>query len=196
LSTTQYIANSVSGVSNTTVIFTNTSGANVANAVQANSFLTIYTNYGEPFYSKVTGVTSNTITLQDNWITSVPNVAIATASANSNVINISSLTNSWNISTGNIISYISDFMHIYDSVSFDGITYKTITHVDQPGTGTRIFVNSTYPSAQTGYLSFKANVISSNVWVSGITSTAETINVTDEQGNPIITESGIILLIG
>jgi len=196
LGTTNYVANSMPNASNTIVIFTNTSGANVANVVQANSFLTIYTNYGEPYYSKVTKVTSNTITLQDDWIISVPNVAVASASANSNVINISSLTNAWNIATGNIVSYFSDFMHIYDSVSFDGVTYKTITHVDQPDAGTRIFVNSAFPSAQTGFLSFKANVLSSNVWVSGITSTAETSDITNEYGIPITTESGSILLIG
>jgi len=196
LGTTSYVANSSPNASNTVVIFTNTSGANVANVVQANSFLTIYTTYGKPYYSKVTGVTSNIITLQDDWIISVPNVAVASASANSNVINISSLTNAWNIATGNIVSYISDFIHIYDSVSFDGVTYKTITHVDQPDAGTRIFVNSAFPSAQTGYLSFKANVISSNVWVSGITSTTETIDITNENDNPITTESGSILLIG
>ena len=196
LGTTNYVANSQPNASNTIVIFTNTSGANVANVVQANSYLTIYTVYGEPYYSKVTKVTSNTITLQDDWVFAVPNVAVASASSGSNVINISSLTNAWNIATGNTISYISDFMHIYDSVSFDGVTYKTITHVDQPGSGSRIFVNSAYGSQQTGYLSFKANVISSNVWVSGITSIAETMDITDEQGDPIAAEDGTILLIG
>jgi len=196
LDTNQYMANAVSGISNTVVIFTNDSGANVANVVQANSFLTIYTNYGDPFYSIVTGVTANTITLQDDWITLVPNVAIASTSAGSNVINISSLTNAWNIAHGGSISYISDFMHIYDSVSYDGVNYYPITHVDQPGSGTRIFVNHNYSTAQSGYLYFQANVISSNVWVSGILSVPEVIDITDEYGDPISTEDGTILLIG
>ena len=195
LGTTSYVANSQPNASNTIVIFTNTSGANVANVVFANSYLTIYPNYGKPYYSMVTKTTANTITLLDDWIISVPNVAVASASANSNVINISSLTNAWNIATGNIVSYISDFMNIYDLVSFDGTTYKTITHVDQ-GTGTRIFVNSAYPSAQTGFLSFKANVVTSNVWVSGIVATPEVTDITDELGEPIAAEDGTILLIG
>ena len=87
-------------------------------------------------------------------------------------------------------------MHIYDSVSFDGMTYKNITHVDQPGTGTRIFVDSAFSSPQSGYLNFKANVVSSNVWVSGIVSVPEVIDIRTEGGDVLTTEDGTIILIG
>ena len=195
LSTTNYVANSVSNASNTVVKLTNTSGANVANVVQANSYLTIYTPFAEPFYSKITGVTSNTITLQDSWITSVPNVAVASVSANSTVINISSITNAWTIATGQNVSYAGDFMHRYDSVSFDGINYYSIINEIGPA-NTTITVTPSVPTAQSGFLSFKANVQSSNLWVSGITSTSEVIDIITEQGVPMATEDGTILLIG
>ena len=165
LNTASYLATSNSA-SNTIVSFANTAGANIANLVTANSFLTIYPDRGAPFYSIITNVGANTITLADVWNITVPNVAVASVSSGSNVINISSLTNAWNIATGNTASYISDFLHIYDSVSFDGINFKMITHVDQPGTGTSIFVDSVYPVAQSGYLILQSNVASSNVWVS------------------------------
>jgi hypothetical protein len=165
LNTASYLATSNSA-SNTIVSFANTAGANIANLVTANSFLTIYPDRGAPFYSIITNVGANTITLADVWNITVPNVAVASVSSNSDVINISSLTNAWNIATGNTASYISDFLHIYDSVSFDGINFKMITHVDQPGTGTSIFVDSVYPVAQSGYLILQSNVASSNVWVS------------------------------
>jgi hypothetical protein len=165
LNTASYLATSNSA-SNTIVSFANTAGANIANLVTANSFLTIYPDRGAPFYSIITDVGTDTITLADVWNITVPNVAVASVSSGSDVINISSLTNAWNIATGNTASYISDFLHIYDSVSFDGINFKMITHVDQPGTGTSIFVDSVYPVAQSGYLILQSNVASSNVWVS------------------------------
>ena len=194
LSNYNYVANVASGSSNT-INFTNLSGSNVANVVAANSFLTIYTN-GIPFYSNVKSVTSNSITLFDNWVTSVPNVAIATANANSTIININSITNTWNVATGNTVSYFSDFMHVYDSVSFDGVNYKQIVHVDQHGLGTTITVNSAYSSAQTGYLSFTQNTNTSNVWVSGIVQVVEVVDLLAENGSIIITEDGRTLLLG
>lgn len=194
LSNYNYIANVASGSSNT-INFTNLSGSNIANVISSNSFVTIYTN-GTPFYSNVKSFTANSITLYDNWVTSVPNVAIATASANSSIININSITNTWNVATGNTISYFSDFMHNYDSVSFDGVNYKQIVHVDQHGLGTTITVNGTYSSAQTGYLYFTQNVNSSNVWVSGITQVVEVVDLLTENGSIIITEDGRILLLG
>ena len=157
--------------------------------------MTIYTN-GIPFYSNVKSVTSNSITLFDNWVTSVPNVAIATANANSTIININSITNTWNVATGNTVSYFSDFMHVYDSVSFDGVNYKQIVHVDQHGLGTTITVNSAYSSAQTGYLSFTQNTNTSNVWVSGIVQVVEVVDLLAENGSIIITEDGRTLLLG
>jgi hypothetical protein len=195
IGTPSYVANVASGSSNT-INFNYLSGANIANAIPANSFVTIYPNLGAPFYSLVKGGTANTITLKDTWVTSVPNVAIATAAANSTTINISSLTNAWNIATGNIVSYISDFINIYDYVSFDGLTYKQVVHVDQPGFGTTIKVASAYPAAQSGYLSFTQNVISSNVVVSGITQVVEVIDISTEDGFIITTEDSKIIILG
>jgi hypothetical protein len=202
LDTNTYVANVSPTLSNTINIY-NASGANVANVVFANSYVTIIPTRGNPFYSKVVNTTANTITLQDNWNTLVPNVAVATASSGSNVINISSITNSWNIATGNIVSYISDFINVYDQISFDGVTFKSITHVDQPSDlggiivgGSQIYVNTAFGSAQSGYLTLKSNVVSSNVYVSGIVAVQEVIDLLTEAGVPLTAENGSLLLLG
>lgn len=195
LGVTNFIANTITN--SNTITFTNLSGANVASVVNVNSFITYDTRYGHPFYSKITGVTSNTITMQDRFITLVANVAVATASNNSSTINISSLTNAWNIATGNTVSYISDFINNYDTVSFDGgLTYKTVTHVDQPGEGYTIFVDTSYSSNQSGYLTLSKNVKTSDIYVSGYVSEIETISLLTEDGSPLTTEDGRILLLG
>lgn len=180
-----------------TIILTNLSGANVANVVNVNSYVTYNTRYNHPFYSKITSVSSNTISLEDNFITTVPNVAVANASANSNTINITSLTNAWNVATGNIVSHISNFINNYDYISFDGgLTYKTVTHVDLPDGGNTILVNSAYASAQTGYLMLSKNVRTSDIYVSGYVSEIETISLLTEDEIPLTTEDERILILG
>ena len=177
IGTKKYVAN-LSTEANT-IQFTNLNGADVGDSLNLilnpDTFVTIYPKNGPSFYSKVISANTDTIVMQDEWTVSVPNVAIATASANSDTININSLTDSWNIATGNIVTYFSDFMHNYDQVSFDGVEFKQITHVDQPIvindsilTPATIRVNSAFTSEQTGYLMFKQNVITSNVWVSTV----------------------------
>jgi hypothetical protein len=178
------------------------SGSNIANVVSANSFVTYNTNYGGTFYSMVTGSTSNTITLQDNFITQVPNVGYSTVTASSNNINISSLTKAWQIATGNTVSHISDFINTYDQVSFDGNTYYTVIHVDDVTSGNSIIVNTTIATAHTGYLTLSKNVSSSNIFVSEITTEIEnitqieTVELVDQNGNTITTEDGRILILG
>ena len=162
-------------ISSNTVSFTNIGSTDLTSVVSVDSYITISTKNGDPFTSKITSVSQNTITMEDSCTTTVPNVANATVIAGSDTINISGLTKAWNIVTGNGVTYFSDFMNTYDSVSFDGTNYKLITHVDQPVTVNDTFfppatirVNSAYSTAQSGYLSFRQNTNSSNVWISSI----------------------------
>jgi len=187
-----YIANISPTLANT-IVFSNISGANIAEVLLPNSTITITPKTGHTFYSKVISSTANTVTMEDNWTTTVPNVAIATAAAGSSLININTLTNAWNIATGNIISRVSDFINIYDSVSFDGVTFKQVTHVDQPNdgsTGLTILVNSSYGTPQSGYLTLTKNVISSNVLVGGVTVLPQVIVLYAENNDVLITEDG------
>jgi hypothetical protein len=177
INTTSYVADMVSGSSNT-IIFTNIGAANIVNSIYltSNSYITLYNRRNEVLYSKIQSATANTITIRDNWVITVPNVATANVTANSDYINISNLTQAWNIATGNGVVFFSDFMHPFDFVSIDGgNTYKTITSVDQPLyilgeliPPLRIRVNTAYANTQTANLTFKQNVMSSNIWISSL----------------------------
>ena len=166
LGTDLYVANTVSYSTNSTVYFTNLNAVNIDEVIQSNTYLTINTPHSGSYASNIVAVGVDTITLEDVLPILVPNVAIGAVESGSDIININSITNAWNIAAGNVATHFSDFMHIYDSVSFDGINYKQITHVDQLDVGTTIIVDSVYGSAQSGYITFKANVLSSDVWVS------------------------------
>ena len=94
---TAYGGTGVANGSNNTITFTGLSGANIANVVPANSYISYTSTNGTKFTSKVVASTSNTVTMQDSWITQVPNTAVAYAnsgSIDSTVINISSTVNS------------------------------------------------------------------------------------------------------
>jgi hypothetical protein len=158
--------------SSNTIIFSNLNGANLANVILANSFITIHTAKNASFTSEIKSKTANTITFVDEWITLFPNVATANATAGSDAININELTKSWTVATGNNVTYFSDFMNVYDLVSFDGINFKMITHVDQPTdingeilVPNIIRVNSSFTTSNSGYLTFKQSAIFDSIYI-------------------------------
>jgi hypothetical protein len=170
IDTSNYSATFVANSSNT-IIFSNLNGANLANVILANSFITIYTENAS-FTSEIKSKTANTITFVDEWITLVPNVVTANATAGSDAININGLTKSWTAATGNNVTYFSDFMNVYDLVSFDGINFKSITHVDQPTdingkilVPNIIRVNSSFTTSNSGYLTFKQSAIFDSIYI-------------------------------
>jgi hypothetical protein len=158
-----------------TIIFNNLNGANVASIIPANSYITIYTKYGDCFTSSIVSSNYNSITFAEDMPIIVPSVAEAYVAAGSSTININRLTSAWRVATGNNATYFSDFMHNYDYVSFDGSQYKMITHVDQPEyiyediiVPQVIRVDSAFSSTQAGYITFKQNVNTNNVWISSV----------------------------
>lgn len=180
-SSLQYLANNYSFVANidantsNTVNFSDLNGTVLTDLIVANSYLTFYTKDNNSFTSMIKEVTTDTVILESDWQTTMENVAVATATANSDIINISTLTDSWFIATGNTVKYFSDFMRTYDYVSFDGINFKMITHVDEPITAgdvtikpKTIRIDGAYNSSQSGHLTFKQNVMTSNIWVSSL----------------------------
>lgn len=159
----------------TTIILSNLNGEDISNYVFPNTYITIYTKQGDSFTSLITGTTESTIHFADELINLVPNVAFATVSADSSTINISNLTPAWAITTGNNATFFSDFMHTYDEVSFDGINFNMITHVDEPQyvhgqliPPQVIKVNNSFGTAQSGYLTFKRNLVTNDIWISSI----------------------------
>jgi hypothetical protein len=191
-----YSANIANTNYSNTIIFTGLSGVNIANVVLANSFLTFYTTYGEPFTSRVVGSEgNNTIILEDNWITSVPNVAFGFSVGNTNSINIIETTNAWSIATGNIYTYLSDFVNINDDITFNGNT-SNVTQITQQSRFPTINLHNIVLANSNGYITLTRNVVTNNVWVAGKVSIAELVQIQTEAGDTLTTELSDILILG
>jgi hypothetical protein len=118
--------------SNNIVKFNALVGANLANIVSSNSKLVMTDIHGFTITSEVISVTSgnsNTVTLTNNTWLSYANVAYVTADAGDNVINITSLTDSYDIiNNGNYTdpnNPLGDILHIGDTVLVANNTGKT-----------------------------------------------------------------------
>lgn len=179
-----------------TIVFTGLSGANIANVVLPNAFVTFYTDYGQPFTSKVIGSKyANTLILEDNWVTSVPNVAYGQSQTGTNTINIISTTNAWSIATGNTFNYLSDFININDQVTF-GVNTSNVMQVTQGSATPTINLYNTVFSNTSGYITVTRNVVTSNIWVAGNVAISELVQIETESGNVLMTEASDIITLG
>lgn len=191
-----YTANIANTNFSNTIVFTGLSGVNIANVVLPNSFVTFYTPYGQPFTSKVVGTNyANTLVLEDNWITSVPNVAFGQSIVGTNTINILETTNAWTIGTGNSFNYLSDFININDNITYDGNTSNVVYVSQQSRTPSINLYNITLANAN-GYITVTRNVVTSNVWVAGNVAVAELVQIQTESGNVMTSEISDILILG
>ena len=173
-----------------TIIFNNLNGAQVNLVALPGSFLTLYTTLGEPYTSNIRFATSNTITLQSPWITSVPNVAYATSDG-TNQLNIVNTTNAWTIATGNTYLFANNFINPGDNITYNGNT-GTVTYSDPVS----IQVTGVTFETGNGYVTLTRNVVTGNVWVTGVLPLVETIELDAETGQALTTEDNNILLLG
>jgi hypothetical protein len=195
--------------SNNIVTLNNLYGANISNVFVANSS-TIVFSYGTGIPTDVvkslviklnSTATSNTITLQDNIWTYFANVAVAAANnGNNQVINITSLTYSYNTVNGGVYSNttypIIDTIRVGDNVSVNGVAQTVISVGSAPFT--RITLSGNLTSGANGLLSVSRGITSlyNNVQIFGPVGTQYFAELGTETGDIIITESGQTLLIG
>ena len=194
--------------SNNIVQFNNLYGANIATFLVANTSelaFTYGTGYNDTIKSLVTKINAaaNTVTLADNVWTYIANVAVVAVQANSNsVINIQSLTNSYNIVNNgqysNTMYPLKDIIRVNDSVSVNGVSQ------------TVIYINSTYSALSlsgpittgannyVGYVSVSKafNSLSNNVQIYGPVGEQYYAQLGTEDGNILTTEDDLILLLG
>jgi len=173
-----------------TILFNNLNGSQVNAAVLPGSFLTLYNPSGVSFTSNVISVTPSTITLQDPWITSVPNVAYATSDG-TNQLNIVNTTSAWTIATGQSFSLANNIIGQNDNITYLGNT-GTVTSISP----TTIIVSGATFAAGNGYVTLAKNVVTGNVWVTGILPLIQTIELDTETGQVLTTEQNDILLLG
>lgn len=121
--------------SNNIVTFGTLNGANIADFLSSNSILYMVNDNGFDVESQVSFVnyTSNTVTLTDNvWLT-FANVAYITANAGGNVINITTLTNSYDYVNNGLYSNtaypLMDIVYAGDKVQVNN-QIATVSSVD------------------------------------------------------------------
>lgn len=190
-------------MSNNIITFKDLAGANIADFIFANSSLIqITSSMGPNVRSEVLSVdgTSNTISIRDNvWLT-FANVAIATANANSNVINIISVTNSYDIINGgnysNTMYPMMDIVYAGDNIKIANNSDKTVESVDY--IGGRIYLTSNLSSNANSYLSVNRtlDVVDGGVIIYGPVGLEYTPELTTEDGLSLTTEDGKIIILG
>jgi hypothetical protein len=191
--------------SNNIVTFNNLYGANIADFLVANTTEIMFTYGSKPtdvihgLVSKI-NYASNTVTLQDNVWTYFANVAIGTASnGNNQIINISSLTWSYNlVNNGNYSNTaypVLDMIRVGDTITVNGVA-QTVTSFTSPYTSVNL--SGPLTSGANGYISVGRSITSlyNNVQIIGPVGTQYLGQLGTENGNILTSEIGEWLLIG
>jgi hypothetical protein len=188
--------------SNNIVKLDNLAGSNIANFIFANSILSFVTSYGDKVYSEITSIDpiANTVTLKDNVWLAFANVANVTANSGSNVINIQSLTNSYNIINNGIYSNTSyplkDIVRAGDTVLIANNTFKTVSSVDYINNKITLTSNLSYNANSFLSVSRTLSAYDGNVIFYGPVGTQYFPQLITESGDFMITEDGNFILLG
>lgn len=188
--------------SNNIVNFNALVGANLESFIFSNSNLLITLSNGFQIASDVdtisVGPSGNTVTLKDNvWLT-YANVASVRANSGSNVINIVSLTNSYNIVNNGEYSNtqypLKDIVFAGDKVLVANNTEKTVQSVNFVG-GT-ITLTTSLANTVNSLMSVQRTVSTTDVIIYGPVGLATTSELLTQNNQTIITQDNRILLIG
>jgi hypothetical protein len=138
------------------------------------------------------------VILKDNvWLT-FANVSYITANAGSNVINITSLTGSYDIVNNgkysNTANPLQDIIFAGDKVLVANNTEKVVSVVDY--TKNIIYLTSSLTSNANSLMSVQRTVSTSTVRIDGVIGTTYYPELVTENGNILTTEDGKVLLIG
>jgi hypothetical protein len=186
--------------SNNIITLNYLAGANLYNIFTANSsYIELESPNGPNVYSLVTSVdpSSNTITIKDNvWLT-YGNVATATTTAGSNVINIVSLTGTYNIINNGIYTTpnypLNDIIKSGDIVYVANVT-NTVVSVDY--LNNKVYVSNNFVASSNSYLSVRRPLTTTSVFVYNPQAIPDFPELLTEAGSIVTTESGFNLLLG
>jgi hypothetical protein len=176
-------------------------GTNIANIFYANSIVKFTAFGGYQFSGKINTINAaaNTITLKDNVWLSFANVALVTSNANSNLINITTITNSYNIINNGIYtdpSYpLKDILRIGDTIKVNNMigTVSFINYFTN-----KVSLSADLPYSSNGYMSVTKNYhgIAKDFIIYGPLGLEYRTEIVDESGLYTITdELGNILLL-
>lgn len=187
--------------SNNIVKFNNLAGANIANFIFNNSIIQILTPNGPNVRCEVLTVDpiGNTVSLRNNtWLT-FANVAVVTANSGSNMINIRTLTNSYNIINNGVYtdptSPLRDIVYTGDKVSIANNTTKTVASVDY--THGIIYLTANLTSNANSFMSVNRTFGPTTcVTIFGPVGTEYIPELVTENGYNLTTEDDRIILLG
>jgi hypothetical protein len=190
--------------SNNIINFTNLSGANLENIILNNSTISFTTTDGDYVHSEVVSIcdgSSNTVVIKDNVWLSFANVAYVNAMSGSNVINITSLTNSYDvINNGQYTNPdipLIDIVRVGDTILVPNNSIKTVTNIDYGNS--ILYVSSNLANTvSNGFLSVTRTMVAnaSSVLIFGPVGVQYFPELTDENGNSLETEDGNIIILG
>jgi hypothetical protein len=175
--------------------------ANLQNIVLPNSSLSITLTNGFQIFSEVAEIYSNganNVVLKDNvWLT-YANVASVTANAGGNVINITSLTGSYNIVNGGAYSNtqypLKDIVFAGDKILVANNTEKTVQSVDwEDGI---IILTSNLANVVNSLMSVQRTVNTTDVIIYGPVGLQYSPELITQDGDTIATQDNNIITLG
>lgn len=187
--------------SNNTIKFNNLAGANIADFIFSNSVIEVESANGIYIKSEVESVdpNSNTVVLKTNtWLT-FSNVATISANANSNVINIVTVTNAYDIINNGLYSNtqypIKDIVVTGDTIRIANNVDKLVSYVDY--VDNKIYLTTNLANNAISYLSVNRTLGPTPcVTILGPIGTEYIPELLTEDGRNLITEDGRIILVG
>jgi hypothetical protein len=176
-------------------------GANLNSIMVANtSILRVAPTVGPQIRSTIIAIdnSANTVTLRDNVYLTFANVAYVTANSGSNVINITSLTNTYNIFNNGAYSNtaypLKDIVYVGDYVLVANNTEKSVSHIDY-GAGT-ITINGTFSANANSTISVRRNINTTDVHVyNAIDYQHVATLVTEQDDRTLTTEDNRIIVL-
>lgn len=189
--------------SNNIIKFSGLSGANIENIMHVGDTIRFTTTDGDTYSSIINNVVdgdANTVTISDNVFLTFANVAYINTSAGNSVINIVSLTNSYDIINNGEYTDpnypLKDIVKVGDTILVNN-TQKTVTSVNY--VDNTITTNSNFTSNYSNSLmSVKRTWVATgnNIQIFGTIGVQYVPEITDELGNSITTEDDRIILLG
>jgi hypothetical protein len=186
-------------ISNNIIKFTNVISGNIGNTIFANDWIKFTASNKINAYSIITNVdwANNQVYMTDNVFLTFANVAYGSVNASSNIINIKAMTGQFdgNFGTFTDITPSNNIIYAGDSVSFNGVTYYTVTKVFSNGNFS-INNSSLGPIANT-FISVNKNANTQSVMIFGDVGLYNYPELTTENYNySLLTEAGAYILIG
>jgi len=207
---TGYPASSVTMVtdfvnaSNNVIKFNNLANANLSNFIFSNSTIQVIPVNGPNIHAEVQSIdaVANTVTLKTNtWLT-FANVAYVSSDVTTNVINILSVTNNYDlVNNGNYsnTSYpIKDIVFAGDRILIGSNTSNTRTVTAVDWVGGKIYLNNNANITSSNTLLSVNRTLSNqtNVTIFGPLGTQYVPQLITEDGRILTTEDGRIILLG